>query len=111
MHDLNFVRTNLELVEKKLRDRNADPAALLGDFRALDQKRREAITSAEQLNARINALSKQIGEYKRSGQDAGELFREAAAIKAEIEGFSSVAKALDNEMVGWLTTIPNLCRD
>jgi seryl-tRNA synthetase len=111
MHDLNFVRTNLELVEKKLRDRNADPAALLGDFRTLDQKRREAITSAEQLNARINALSKQIGEYKRSGQDAGELFREAAAIKAEIEGFSSVAKALDNEMVGWLTTIPNLCRD
>ena len=44
MLDLNFVRSNLEQVEEKLRARGADPAALLGDFRALDQRRREAIT-------------------------------------------------------------------
>ena len=45
MLDLGFVRANLELVEEKLRARGADPAALLGDFRALDQSRREAITT------------------------------------------------------------------
>ena len=39
MLDLGFVRANLELVEEKLRARGADPAALLGDFRALDQSR------------------------------------------------------------------------
>ncbi|MDR3378219.1 MAG: serine--tRNA ligase, partial [Verrucomicrobiae bacterium] len=44
MLDLGFVRNNLELVEAKLRARNADPVALLGDFRTLDQARREAIT-------------------------------------------------------------------
>ena len=44
MLDLGFVRGNLEKVEEKLRARGADPAALLGDFRALDQRRREAIT-------------------------------------------------------------------
>ncbi len=44
MLDLGFVRANLELVEEKLRARGADPAALLGDFRALDKSRREAIT-------------------------------------------------------------------
>ena len=37
MLDLGFVRSNLELVEAKLRARGADPAALLGDFRTLDQ--------------------------------------------------------------------------
>ena len=47
MLDLGFVRANLELVEEKLRARGADPAALLGDFRSLDQRRREAITLAE----------------------------------------------------------------
>src|ERR1035437_2739755 len=52
MLDLGFVRANLELVEKKLRARGADPAALLGDFRALDQNRREAITTAERLKAK-----------------------------------------------------------
>ncbi len=46
MLDLSFVRANLELVEEKLRARGADPAALLGDFRALDKSRREAITQS-----------------------------------------------------------------
>ena len=57
MLDLGFVRANLELVEEKLRARGADPAALLGDFRALDKSRREAITTAEQCKARRNELS------------------------------------------------------
>jgi len=57
MLDLTFVRANLELVEEKLRARGADPAALLGDFRALDASRREAITTAERLKARRNELS------------------------------------------------------
>ena len=41
---MGFVRGNLELVEEKLRARGADPAVLLGDFRSLDQRRRDAIT-------------------------------------------------------------------
>jgi len=47
MLDLGFVRANLEAVEEKLRSRGADPAALLGDFRTLDQNRRDAITASE----------------------------------------------------------------
>ena len=65
MLDLGFVRANLELVEEKLRARGADPAALLGDFRSLDQARREAITASEQIKARRNELSQQIGVLKR----------------------------------------------
>ena len=70
MLDMGFVRGNLEKVEEKLRARGADPAALLGDFRSLDKKRREAITQAEQLKARRNELSQQVGQLKRQGQDA-----------------------------------------
>ena len=65
MLDLNFVRANLEQVEEKLRARGADPAVLLGDFRALDQNRREAITMAEQFKARRNELSQQVGALKK----------------------------------------------
>jgi len=36
MLDLAFVRANLPLVEQKLRDRNMDPAAVLGDSAAID---------------------------------------------------------------------------
>ena len=67
MLDLQFVRANLELVEEKLRARGADPAALLGDFRALDLQRRRAITQAEQSKARRNELSQQVGALKKAG--------------------------------------------
>jgi seryl-tRNA synthetase len=65
MLDLGFVRNNLELVKEKLRARWADPDALLGDFLALDQSRREAITTSERLKARRNELSQQVGARKR----------------------------------------------
>jgi seryl-tRNA synthetase len=71
MLDLGFVRTNLELLEKKLRERGQNPAALLGDFRELDLRRRERITEAEQLKAQRNKLTEQIGALMRAGRKAG----------------------------------------
>jgi seryl-tRNA synthetase len=111
MHDLNFVRTNLELVEKKLRDRNADPAALLGDFRALDQRRRERITEAEQLKAQRNKLSEEVARLKKSGQDATAVMEETRALKTRTEELEAAATDAEEQMRATLTSIPNLCRD
>lgn len=57
MLDLGFVRGNLAIVEEKLRARGADPAALLGNFRGLDQSRRDAITHSERLKAQRNSTT------------------------------------------------------
>src|ERR1035441_8102968 len=70
MLDLGFVRNNLEVVEEKLRARGADPAALLGDFRALDLARRKAITESEQVNAQINKNSLEIGKFMQLGKQS-----------------------------------------
>ena len=48
MLDLAFLRTHLQLVEDKLRQRGADPSLLSG-FRVLDEQRRSAITEVESL--------------------------------------------------------------
>ena len=56
MLDLSFVRDNLPRVEEMLRQRGADPAAVLKDFREVDTQRRQAITEAETMKARRNAL-------------------------------------------------------
>src|SRR5580692_12236652 len=98
MLDLQFVRGNLELVEEKLRARGADPAALLGDFRSLDQARREAITQAESLKARRNDLSQQVGALKRSGQDATALMDETRTLKDTLDELDKAAATLDEEM-------------
>jgi seryl-tRNA synthetase len=111
MFDLGFVRANLELVENKLRARGADPAALLGDFRALDQRRREAITKAEQLKARRNELSQQVGALKKAGQDATAVVEETRALKDQLDELGKAAEALDGQLRLSLSRIPNLTRD
>jgi seryl-tRNA synthetase len=111
MLDMGFVRGNLALVEEKLRARGADPAVLLGDFRSLDQRRREAITQAETLKARRNELSQQVGVLKKSGQDATTLMDETRALKEKLDELDRAAVALDDEMRLSLARIPNLTRD
>jgi seryl-tRNA synthetase len=111
MLDLGFVRGNLELVEEKLRARGADPAALLGDFRALDQSRREAITTSERLKARRNELSQQVGALKKAGQDATAVMDETRALKDELDNLDQTAAALDDKLRQVLAGIPNLTRN
>ena len=111
MLDLAFVRGNLEFVEAKLRARGADPAALLGDFRALDQNRRQAITESEQCKARRNELSQQVGLLKRNGEDASALMEETRQLKEKLEELDRTAATLDDQMRQALSRIPNLTRD
>ena len=111
MLDLNFVRGNLPLVEAKLRARGADPASLLGDFRSLDQKRREAITQSEQLKARRNELSQQVGALKKAGKDATALMDETRSLKDRLDDLDKLASSLDEQMRLALSSIPNLTRD
>lgn len=111
MLDLGFVRGNLEVVEEKLRARGADPAALLGDFRKLDQSRREAITASEQLKARRNEISQHVATLKREGKDATAVMDETRALKDRLEELDKTATALDEQMRLSLAGIPNLTRD
>src|SRR5271163_4145694 len=108
MLDLSFVRANLELVEQKLRDRGQDPAGLLGDFRALDQNRRERITEAEQLKAQRNKLSEEVGRLKKSGQDATPVMEETRALKSRIEELGATAAEADQTLSEILSGVPNL---
>ena len=111
MLDLAFVRANLELVEEKLRARGADPAALLGDFRALDEGRRAAITIAEQNKAQLNRLSQEVGELKKAKQDASALMEQIRKIKETLEAAKDAPDAYNEKMRTVLSGIPNLTRD
>ncbi len=113
MLDLQFVRANLELVEEKLRARGADPAALLGDFRALDKSRREAITLAEQCKARRNELSQQVGTLKKAGKndEAAAVMEETRALKEKLDELDKTAVDLDEKLRQSLARVPNLTRD
>jgi seryl-tRNA synthetase len=108
MLDLNFVRDNLPLVEEKLRQRGMDPATVLKDFREVDTQRRQAITEAETLKARRNRASEDIGQLKKSGQDASALMAETKDLREQIQTREKTAADLDARLGEILSGIPNI---
>ena len=108
MLDLNFVRQNLDQVESKLRTRGADPEALLGDFRQIDQARRDAITRLETLNADRNRLTSEIQAARKSGADSTALTEQVRALKSDAEALEKAAAEADERLRTLMQTLPNL---
>src|SRR5271157_2949117 len=84
MVDLTFVRTNLPLVEEKLRQRGMDPAIVLKDFQSIDSHRRTAITEAETMKARRNQLTGEFQSLKKAGQNTAANLQEQKDLKEKI---------------------------
>jgi len=108
MLDLNFVRENLPVVEKKLRQRGMDPAAVLKDFREVDTQRRQAITEVETSKAQRNKASEEIAKLKKSGQDASAAMAQTKELREKIAGLEKTAGDLDVRLRDILVGIPNL---
>jgi seryl-tRNA synthetase len=108
MLDLQFVRANLALVEEKLRVRGQDPAVLLGDFAALDARRRERITESENLKARRNHLSEEVARKRRAKQDASAEMDETRALKEQVEQAEAAAADAERTMRERMAELPNL---
>jgi seryl-tRNA synthetase len=108
MLELNFVRENLPRVEEMLRQRGADPAAVLKDFRELDTQRRHAITEAETMKARRNTASEDISKLKKAGQDATAAIAETKDLREQIQAREKTAADLDARLRDILAGIPNM---
>jgi seryl-tRNA synthetase len=108
MLELSFVRDNLPRVEEMLRQRGADPAAVLKDFREVDTQRRQAITEAETMKARRNKASEDINKLKKSGQDATAAIAETKDLREQIQTREKIAADLDSRLQEILSGIPNM---
>jgi seryl-tRNA synthetase len=108
MLDLSFVRENLPRVEEMLRQRGADPAVVLRDFRDVDTQRRKAITEAETMKARRNKASEAINTLKKSGQDATAAIAETKDLREQIQAREKTTSDLDGRLRDILAGIPNM---
>jgi seryl-tRNA synthetase len=108
MLDLNFVRENLAAVEEMLRRRGLDPAQVLGDFRAFDERRRTLITQAETLKAQRNRASEEIARLKKSGQDASALMEQNKSLREQGDSLEKQANEAEQQLRSILAGIPNM---
>ncbi len=105
MHDLGYFREHLAEFEKMAADRGVviDFAA----FRALDQERRERITSAEKLKAQRNKASEEIPRRKKAGEDVSALLAEMKQVSEEIKLADERIAELDERLAAFMLTVPN----
>lgn len=109
MLDVNLLRKSLPEVVAKLKTRNFDfPVDAFND---LENRRKVVQTKTEELQARRNALSKEIGMKKKAGEDASELLAQAAEIPEALNGLSAELDAIKDELNAMLLGIPNLPSD
>lgn len=83
-------------------------AGMVDELLRIDEERRSAIAEVEELKARRNVVSKEIGALKRQGEDAEVQILEMRAVGDRIAGLDSVVSESDAKLREILLAIPNL---
>mgnify|MGYP002622780967 FL=1 len=111
MLDINFVRTNPEAVKENIKKKFQDEKLILVDeVLELDKKFRAAKTEGDNLRAKRNSASKQIGALMKQGKK-----EEAEAAKAEVKKIGEQIEQLEVDEEGYqaeikkrMMVIPNI---
>ena len=109
MLDLNYVRDNLEKVQKALATRGVARESL-DDFAAADAERRRVIAESDQLNAERNASSREIGALMKAGDstEADARRKQVGELKDRIAELDRLRDAAETRMSDLLSSLPNI---
>ncbi|MCF1715945.1 serine--tRNA ligase [Flavihumibacter sp. RY-1] len=109
MLQVNFIRQNADFVKERLAVKHFSQLNLVDELIALDEKRRKLQFERDELQSKVNAASKEIGNLMKSGkrEEAEALKAEVAAIKVQMEDTSELAD-LETAVHSILVQLPNL---
>ena len=112
MLDINLLRRDLAQVVAGLEKRKTpQPFLDVALYSQLEAERKSLQTQTETLQARRNALSKQVGQRKAKGEDAAELMAEVGGIAQAMTAGASRLDELQTELAMLLMGLPNLPDD
>lgn len=106
MIDIQLLRKDIAAVAARLATRKfkLDVDA----FNALEGERKQIQSRTEELQAKRNSLSKQIGMLKGKGEDASAVMAEVGGIGDELKASEVRLSEVQTAMTAFLQTIPNL---
>ncbi|QEX22122.1 serine--tRNA ligase [Hypericibacter adhaerens] len=106
MHDIRTIRDDPAAFDRALARRGLPARSV--ELLALDAGRRAAQQRLNELQARRNELSGQVGRAKSKGEDATALMAEVARLKDEMTAAEAQAAEADAALDRVLAEIPNL---
>ena len=113
MLDINLLRKDLDSAVTRLETRKSPQVFLNVDaFRALETERKTIQIRTEELQAKRNSLSKQIGQLKAKGpagkDEADAVMAEVGGLKTELETSATRLDQIQAELQTLLLAVPNL---
>jgi seryl-tRNA synthetase len=109
MLDITLLRRDLPAVIAGLEKRkNPQPYLDVAAYTALENERKSLQTKTEELQARRNSLSKQIGMLKGKGEDTAPVMAEVAGIADELKASADRLEVLQGLLNDILMSLPNL---
>lgn len=106
MLDIQQLRNDLDNVVARLAARKfAFPAE---EFKALEAQRKTIQTNTENLQAKRNTASKQIGIAKSKGEDASAILAEVAGLGDELKAAEAQLNEIQASMQALMLNVPNL---
>jgi seryl-tRNA synthetase len=112
MIDINLLRRDLAGVIARLELRaKPQPYLDVDRYAALEAERKRIQTRTEELQARRNALSRQIGQMKAKGEDASAAMAEVNGIAGELAAGATRLDELQKDLQLLLMSLPNLPHD
>ena len=109
MLDINLLRKDLGAVVAGFEKRKTPQPFLDVDrFTALEAERKAIQSRTEELQARRNALSKQIGQLKAKGEDTAAVMAEVGGLADELKASAERLDAIQAELSALLMAVPNL---
>jgi seryl-tRNA synthetase len=106
MHDIRTIRTDPAAFDAAMARRGLPPVS--AELTALDTDRRAAQTALQEKQARRNALSREIGQGKRTGADTAALEAEATALRNDMDTLEKRVPELDTKIRRILEALPNV---
>jgi seryl-tRNA synthetase len=106
MLDVNLLRRDLPKVSAALAARGVTLDTVR--FEALEAQRKTIQTQTQTLQAKRNALSKEIGAAKGRGEDATALMAEVAGIGEETKRLETELERVQTTLSNFLLELPNL---
>jgi seryl-tRNA synthetase len=104
--DIKFLRHNVDLVRRKMRERGQEID--LDAFAGLDATRRDILQGVEALRNERNQASREIGEKKKLKEDASSIIARMAEVSSRIRELEESLKKAEEDLDTMIMTMPNI---
>jgi seryl-tRNA synthetase len=106
MLDINLLRQDLGALADRLAQRGVTLDS--AQFEALESQRKHVQTRTQELQARRNTLSKEVGVAKSKGADPTALLAEVAGLGDELKRLEQSLEEIQQDLRDFLLELPNL---